>query len=120
MTTKKCIKYDKVFKTIGSKVQFYRKVKKLTQEELAYKINKTEDTISNIERGVFGVKIETLVDIAEVLGVELADLFVDVKVKSHTKEAKKIKEIIDKLSKQDMKTINSIGKLVGEFCEKGV
>lgn len=45
MTSKKGLKYEKIFKNIGLKVQFFRKMKNITQEELAYKINKTEDTI---------------------------------------------------------------------------
>ena len=109
-------KHDKVIKSIGSKVQYYRKMKGFTQEELADKINKTVETISNVERGIFGVKIETLFDLSEALQIELCDLFVDVKVKQGSKSAKKIREIINKISAQNDDTIAAIDKVVSEIC----
>ena len=109
-------KHDKVIKSIGNKVQYYRKMKGFTQEELADKVNKTVDTISNIERGIFGVKIETLFDISEALNVELCDLFVDIKIKQGSKSAKKIKDIISKISIQSDDTISAIDKIVSEIC----
>lgn len=109
-------KHDKVIKSIGNKVQYYRKMKDLTQEELANKINKTVETISNVERGIFGVKIETLFDLSEALQIELCDLFVDVKIKQGSKSAKKIKEIINKISAQNDDTIAAIDKVVSEIC----
>jgi len=59
----------------GRKVQFFRKEKGLTQAKLAEMIEKTEDTISNIERGQNRTKIETAGSIAKALDVTLADLF---------------------------------------------
>lgn len=57
------------------KVQLFRKQKHITQEELAFRINKSKDTVSNIERGLAFARIETLIDICNELAVELRDLF---------------------------------------------
>jgi transcriptional regulator with XRE-family HTH domain len=114
--TNKIPKHDKLIKDIGIQVQYYRKIKGFTQEELADKINKTVDTISNIERGIFGVKVETLFDISVALEIEIKDLFVTVKHKFQNNKAKKINEIINKISKQELDAVLTIDKVVSEIC----
>ena len=113
--TNKIPKHDKLIKDIGVQVQYYRKIKGLTQEELADKINKTVDTISNIEHGIFGVKVETLFDISEALAIELYDLFSNIKNKFQSGKAKKINGIITVIAKQDLKVILTIDKVVNEI-----
>lgn len=55
------------------RVQAARRQRDLTQEELAFKIGRTAESISNIERGQQLPTIETLAEIAKELGVPLAD-----------------------------------------------
>lgn len=62
---------------LGAKVQAARKRAGLTQEELASKIGKTPESISNIERGRQLPMIDTLAVLADVLGVPLPELFGD-------------------------------------------
>ena len=59
----------------GKRVRELRKAKGLTQEEFARIIDKSVDTISNIERGFSATKMSTAALIAHELGAELADLF---------------------------------------------
>jgi transcriptional regulator with XRE-family HTH domain len=61
-------------KLIGNRVREARKNKGLTQEDLAALIDKTVETISNIERGVKLPGLATLEDIRKALGVKLSDL----------------------------------------------
>ena len=61
-------------KLIGKRVREARKNKGLTQDDLAALIDKTVETISNIERGVKLPGLATLEDIRKVLGVKLSDL----------------------------------------------
>ncbi len=61
-------------KIIGKRVQIYRKQRSLTQEELAEKIDKTVETVSNIERGIKLPGLATLEDIRKALGVSLSEL----------------------------------------------
>lgn len=91
-------------------------MKGLTQEELADKINKTVDTVSNIERGVFGVKIETLFDISEALEIELYDLFTDIR-NIAKKPSKKINNLIQKISSQESEVVSAIEKIVNKVCK---
>lgn len=59
----------------GQKIKRLRKAKSLSQEELAVAINKTVDTVSNIERGISMPRLETVCDLAAVLDVQVYELF---------------------------------------------
>ncbi len=110
--------YKKALKLLGLRVQFFRQQKDITQEYLAEKIDKTVDTVSNIERGVGFARIDTLIDICNVLSIELADLFA-FPVDSHTnkKRARSIKYIATLLSKENDVTSEKILKILEEILE---
>ena len=59
----------------GSRLQQLRLRAGITQEQLADKSGVTVESISNIERGIFGPKFETLEKIAGVLKVPVKMLF---------------------------------------------
>jgi len=56
-------------KQIGSSVKELRRVRKLTQANLAEAISRTEDAVSQIERGVNVPNVETLVALSRALEV---------------------------------------------------
>ena len=59
------------FKQLGLTIAYYRKLKGLTQQELAERINVSRTHISNLEAPNMptSISLEKLFDIAEVLGV---------------------------------------------------
>lgn len=63
----------------GLKVQYYRKLRGMTQEDFADKIGKSWSFVAKIESPtrVFGVSMETLFMIASVLAVPISKLFED-------------------------------------------
>lgn len=63
----------------GLKVQYYRKLRGMTQEAFAEKVGKSWSYIAKIESPTrpFGVSMETLFKIAEVLEVPVSKLFED-------------------------------------------
>lgn len=63
---------------IGKRIQEARKMKGLTQEALAERLDISTNHLSALERGVYGVKIDKLVQIINVLGCSADDLFQDV------------------------------------------
>ena len=69
--------YREQYIRFGLKVQFYRKLKGLTQEAFADKIGKSWSFVAKIESPtrVFGVSMETLFKIAEALEVPVSKLF---------------------------------------------
>ena len=60
---------------IGVRVKSARNLRGLTQAELADKINKSFETISNLERGKTAPNFTTLNEIASALDVELKFFF---------------------------------------------
>jgi transcriptional regulator with XRE-family HTH domain len=66
---------SKLTEKIGEKINFYRKKKKVTQEELA-KLSglKCKQSISNYERGNYAMTINNLNNVAKALKVKLEDL----------------------------------------------
>lgn len=60
---------------LGQRIRSLRRLRGLTQAELADLTKKTARTISNLEGGRAGAPIETLQSIADKLNVELRDLF---------------------------------------------
>ena len=69
--------YREKYIRFGLKVQYYRKLQGLTQEAFADKIDKSWSFVAKIESPtqVFGVSMETLFKIAEVLKVPVSKLF---------------------------------------------
>jgi len=59
----------------GKRLQTLRLEAKMTQEKLAGAIGVTVESISNIEREVFGPKFDNLEKIANVLGHPVKELF---------------------------------------------
>ncbi len=68
----------KLKQLIGIRLQEARHQRGLTQEELAFKIGKTAESISNIERGIQLPSIETLADLVRELGIPLAEFLSDI------------------------------------------
>ena len=61
--------------SFGKRVRYCRKVADLTQSQLAQRVDKTEETISNIERGITSTGIELMQDLAKSLNVNIVDFF---------------------------------------------
>lgn len=59
----------------GKRLQELRREAGLTQEQLADKTGLSAESVSNIERGVFGPKFENLEKIAVILKVPVKVLF---------------------------------------------
>lgn len=71
--------YKEQFIRFGLKVQYYRKLRGMTQEAFAEEIGKSWSFVAKIESPtrVFGVSMDTLFKIANVLQVPVAKLFED-------------------------------------------
>ena len=71
--------YREQFIKFGLKVQYYRKLRGMTQEAYADEIGKSWSFVAKVESPTraFGVSMETLFKIAEVLQVPVSKLFED-------------------------------------------
>ena len=64
-------------KSLGRKIRIARQRAGLTQEELAARVGRTSESISNIERGQQEPSIKTIQSLARELGVPAAEFFED-------------------------------------------
>lgn len=63
--------YESEYRQIGLKIAYYRKLRKLTQEQLAEKIDRTPAFIGHVEAPNINkaISLDTLFDIAKALDV---------------------------------------------------
>ena len=66
---------DDLKRTIAFAVKASRQRMRLTQEELAARVNRTPESISNIERGLHLPSVETLVDLGRELKIPVSEFF---------------------------------------------
>lgn len=66
---------EAIYKNIGNNIKKYREAKHLTQQELANKIKKGLNFVGKIEVAYSRPSLNTLIDIAHVLEIDLKDLF---------------------------------------------
>ena len=92
-------------KAIGKRIKSAREKKGLTQEQLAEQVNLSPMHISVIGRGNKLPRLETLINIANVLDVSADTLLQDVvnnQIKLHTSEAS---NLIAQLSREDQRRV---------------
>ncbi|MCH5353162.1 MAG: helix-turn-helix transcriptional regulator [Acutalibacter sp.] len=70
-------KYEQEYIKFGLKVQYYRKLRGMTQETFAEKVGISWSYLAKVESPTraFGVSMETLFSMAEVLDVPVSKLF---------------------------------------------
>ncbi len=70
-------KHEQEYIKFGLKVQYYRKLRGMTQEAFAEKVGISWSHLAKVESPTraFGVSIETLFSIAEALDIPVAKLF---------------------------------------------
>lgn len=103
---------------IGKRVQALRKRRRISQDELALAIEKSVETISNIERGISAPRVGTAMDIANALGVSFTDIF---KIPPGNTDNARHLEAMDHLSETmqgcDAKTLDAAVEAV-EFVKR--
>ena len=66
---------EKIIKNVALKLRAARVAKRLTQEELAARLDMATESVSHIERGVTVPSLKTIAAAADILDVTLAELF---------------------------------------------
>ena len=71
-------KYESEYRQLGLKIAYYRKLKGLTQEQLAEKIDKSAAFIGHVEAPNVekAISLDTLFDIADALAVPAHKFFI--------------------------------------------
>lgn len=95
---------------MGIRIQELRKERNMTREELAEKAEISTKFLYEVEIGKKGISAETLLKIAVALSASCDYLL--------TGEGKNRNGRFDNLSAKQMKRLEKIVKLIGEFCEE--
>jgi transcriptional regulator with XRE-family HTH domain len=71
----KYLRHSQGVKDFGNKVKYFRKLKGLSQEQLAWETGMEFSQINRIENGVINTSISSAFVIAEALKIEVWELF---------------------------------------------
>ncbi len=92
--------------SIGKVFKDYRKKHHLTQDKIAEKLDISEKYISRLENGNSGVKLETLVNYMNILGIAPNVVFHDLIINEDVKFQVDLSYKISNLSEQKLKFLD--------------
>lgn len=102
----------------GRRVKLLRERAALTQEQLAEKIDRTVDAVSNIERGIHATKIEIAYLISQAVNVPLEDLFeLEPDTPKDRERRKELNLLVDELQALDVRTLQAFRRMVEVILE---
>lgn len=101
---------------VAMRIKVIRKRRGLSQEDMAALINRSPDTISNLERGVSLPTYETLDELAKGLKVPLADFFLDDDTETAIR-AEAMARLTDAARQLDDRTLHTAAAIVEVLAE---
>lgn len=105
-------------KQIGKRIQEYRKIKGLTQDELAEKVGISKSYISSIERGLYSPHLDIMVKIMNSIGCSADEIFVDVVKSSCKVKSSVITEQIENLPLNEQNRIFDVLNVLVKHANK--
>lgn len=103
---------------IGKRIKYYRKQCGLTQEQFGEKVDLSTTYISAVERGMYSISLNKLVDILNCLGCSADDVFGDVLVCRHKYKTSELSEKIEKLSEDEQSRILEVLEILINTAKK--
>ena len=100
-------------KSLGLRIKELRKSKKLSQEQLAEKIDLEPPSVCNIENGKNYPSLQNMEKIVNVLGVSFVDIFQF----EHQKQNEDLVKEINRFLKDNPDKIKYIYKITKALCE---
>ena len=86
---------------LGKKIKYYRKLKKLTQEQLAEELDLSLGFTSQVERGVTKMSLDTLIDLCDSLGCSVGDILEHAQVGFKNKSTNDFLTLYEQLPQRD-------------------
>lgn len=93
---------------IGKRIQEYRKKKGVTQEQLSEFLDISPHYLSALERGIYNIKLETLVKILNYLDCSADEIFCDVVNKSFAVTPTRLSEKLEALPREEQERILAV------------
>lgn len=107
--------------TMGDRIKKNRKKLKLTQQQLADKLNKSKSTIQKYESGDVGLSAESMKALCDIFNIDLYELVIGEKNKSKNSTKNKLSEYFDFiheiLLKKFIDTLSSISNIKADVAE---
>lgn len=101
-----------VQKIIGRRIQEIRKQRGLTQEQMAERVNISPHYLSALERGVYNIKLDLLVDILNILNCSADEVFQDVVDSSSKIKASQLSEKLKGLPLHEQRKILEVVEIM--------
>lgn len=108
---------DLDFKKIGSRIQFYRLEKNLTQSELSEIIGTNQKHMSRIEAGYHRTSLDMIVSIARALGVSVDALIADYKDSNNESTLKLILDDIRGMSATQLEMLRENIRTIKKYAK---
>lgn len=99
-------------KMIGIRIGELRKQKGLTQEKLAERMGVSPKYLSSIERGKENPTLTTIINLAQSMDVEIADIFTFLEVEDPGKRKSLITSLLKEADEEKLKTALKILNLI--------
>ena len=96
------------YKAIGKRIKIARIQADLKQERLAEMVDLSPTHLSNIENGTTRVSLQTIVALANALGVSADDLLCDSVIRSKVQFEKDIRDILDDCDDYEIRIIKDL------------
>lgn len=104
----KSMKKEEIDKVLGKVFKEYRLKNNLTQENIAEKLEISVKYISRIENGTGGVKVETLVNYMNILGISPNVIFEKLIINDNIKPQLELSRKLSTLSAEKLLLVNGI------------
>lgn len=91
------------YKALGQNIKFYRKQKNLTQERLAEELDLSVGFISQVERGITRMSLDTLIELCDLLGCSAGDLLDNARIDYYSSETESFITLYDTLPHRDQR-----------------
>ncbi len=110
--TKKIVFMSIDFYTLGQRIQKKRKSQNKTQENLAEAISVTVGYVSQIERGITKVNLETLSAIAEYLCCDISEFLSDTVKKTDNYLSEEFSSVLKNLNSNNRKILLEVAQVL--------
>lgn len=108
-----------ILKVFGRNIKRIRSNKKLSQEKLAERINKSSHFVSLIERGETGISFSTIIDICTALDVDANSIFADIIQPSNNKDKSfKLNPVVNTFEDKDKAMITYLINYIADSKNK--
>ncbi len=89
------------YRILGKNIKYYRKQKNLTQEQLAESLELSVGFISQVERGIAKMSLDTLIDLCDFLDCSAGDVLNSAHTNCRNKLSDDLLTIYEQLPKKD-------------------